>query len=81
MLPGIVIDFIPIQLANADVSFNINGIFYTRQTNESGYANLNLRLQPGEYIVTADYKGLKYSNIVNILHFCNILPIFVCLMK
>ena len=54
-------------LANADVKFNINGIFYTRQTNDSGYANLNLRLQPGKYIVTADYKGLKYSNRVNIL--------------
>lgn len=54
-------------LANADVSFNINGVFYTRQTNESGYANLNLRLQPGEYIVTADYMGLKCSNVVKIL--------------
>ena len=26
-----------------------------------------MRLQPGKYIVTADYKGLKYSNRVNIL--------------
>lgn len=54
-------------LVNAAVSFNINGIFYTRQTNASGYANLNLRLQPGDYIVTADYKGLRYSNRVKIL--------------
>ena len=54
-------------LANAYVSFNINGVFYTRQTNESGYANLNLRLQPGNFIVTADYMGLKYSNKLTVL--------------
>ena len=62
-----VLDGMGNPLVNADVSFNINGIFYTRQTNASGYANLNLRLQPGEYTVTADYKGLKYSNVVKIL--------------
>ena len=62
-----VLDGMGNPLANTDVSFNINGIFYTRQTNASGYANLNLRLQPGEYIVTADYKGLRYSNKVKIL--------------
>lgn len=62
-----VLDGMGNPLANADVSFNINGVFYTRQTNESGYANLNLRLPPGNYIITADYNGLKYSNKINIL--------------
>ena len=62
-----VLDGMGNPLANADVSFNINGVFYTRQTNESGYANLNLRLPPGNYIITADYNGLKYSNTINIL--------------
>ena len=54
-------------LSGVNVSFNINGVFYTRTTNESGYANLNIRLQPGEYIVTAEYNHLMYTNIVNVL--------------
>lgn len=62
-----VLDNVGNPLANADVKFNINGVFYTRTTNESGYANLNLRLQPGSYVVTAEYNSLKYTNIVTIL--------------
>ena len=62
-----VLDSVGNPLANVDVQFNINGVFYTRTTNESGYANLNLRLQPGSYIVTAEYNSLKYTNIVTIL--------------
>ena len=54
-------------LVNGEVRFNINGVFYTRMTNESGYANLNIRLQPGEYIVTAEYNQLMYTNIVTVL--------------
>ena len=62
-----VLDGIGNPLANADVKFNINGVFYTRTTNDSGYANLNLRLQPGSYVVTAEYNSLMYTNIVTIL--------------
>ena len=62
-----VLDDVGNPLANVDVLFNINGVFYTRTTNSTGYANLNLRLQPGEYIVTAEYNSYKYSNIVTIL--------------
>ncbi|WP_288578791.1 DUF3344 domain-containing protein [uncultured Methanobrevibacter sp.] len=40
-------------LSNIDVTFNINGVFYTRQTNENGVARLNINLRPGEYILTA----------------------------
>ncbi|MBR0271294.1 MAG: Ig-like domain repeat protein [Methanobrevibacter sp.] len=54
-------------VAGENVTFNINGVFYTRQSNESGYANLNIRLGPGEYIVTAEYKTFKHSNTVNVL--------------
>ncbi|WP_299526722.1 Ig-like domain-containing protein [uncultured Methanobrevibacter sp.] len=39
-------------LANQAVTFNINGVFYTRNTNESGYAGLNINLRPGTYILT-----------------------------
>ena len=54
-------------LANAAVTFNINGIFYTRTSGSDGYAKLNIRLQPDEYIVTAEYNGYKCSNIVTVL--------------
>ena len=54
-------------LVNASVEFNINGVFYTRQTNASGYANLNVNLPPNDYIVTAEYNNYKYSNIVHVL--------------
>lgn len=40
-------------LANVNVTFNINGVFYTRQTNNDGLATLNINLIPGKYIITA----------------------------
>ncbi len=50
--------------AGESVTFNINGVFYNRTTNASGYAKLNINLGPGTYIITAEYKGLKASNTV-----------------
>ncbi len=44
------------------VTFNINGVFYTRQTNDEGIAKLNINLQPGDYIITAEYEGCRVSN-------------------
>ena len=38
-------------LANATVTFNINGIMYNRTTNETGKAKLNINLMVGEYIL------------------------------
>ena len=49
------------------VKFNINGVFYTRSTNESGIVKLNLNLQPGDYILTAEYGNCKVSNNIKIL--------------
>ena len=40
-------------LANTTVKFNINGVFYTRVTDENGMASLNIRLDPKLYIITA----------------------------
>ena len=53
--------------AGESVTFNINGVFYTRTTNESGIAKLNLNLQPGDYIITGEYKNCKVSNKIKIL--------------
>ena len=44
------------------VTFNINGVLYNRTTNESGYATLNINLDPGYYVITAEYKSCKVSN-------------------
>ena len=54
-------------LANATVKFNINGVFYERKSNESGYAKLNINLAPGEYIITAEFNGCKVSNNITVL--------------
>ncbi len=62
-----VLDNIGNPLTNADVTFNINGVFYTRTTNSSGYANLNINLLPGNYIITAMYNGLMYANTIKVL--------------
>ena len=55
-------------LANSEVTFNINGVFYTRKTNENGIAKLNINLNSGEYIITATHQnGLMYSNLITVL--------------
>ncbi len=52
---------------NSNVSFNVNGIFYTRTTKDDGNASLNINLPVGEYIITStNDKGLSISNKINI---------------
>ena len=57
--------------AGENVTFNINGVFYNRATNESGIAKLNINLQPGDYIITAKYKGCAVSNNIKVLPILN----------
>ena len=52
---------------NKNVTFNINGVFYTRQTNENGVARLNINLRPGNYIITTIFEGLTIGNNINVL--------------
>ncbi|MBR0272272.1 MAG: Ig-like domain-containing protein [Methanobrevibacter sp.] len=52
--------------ANETVTFNINGVMYERKTNESGYAKLNINLSPGEYIITAMYRGCAVANNITV---------------
>ena len=40
---------------------------YTRQTNGSGIAKLNINLHPGDYIITAEYKDCRVSNNIKVL--------------
>ena len=49
-------------VSGAKVTFNINGVFYTRISDEYGYAYLNINLNPGNYIITAEYNGFMVSN-------------------
>lgn len=56
------------RVNNASVRFNINGVYYTRVTNNFGVAYLNINLNPGSYIVTADYKGCYISNTIKVVN-------------
>jgi hypothetical protein len=56
---------------NEIVTFNVNGIFYKRTTDENGIATLNINLPPSDYIITADYKGCKISNKIKVLQVLN----------
>ena len=40
-------------LVNTAVTFNINGVFYTKITDNEGIAKLNINLAPDKYIITA----------------------------
>ena len=57
--------------AGENVSFNINGVFYTRQTDANGTAKLNINLQPGNYVITAEYKDCLVSNNIKVLPILN----------
>ncbi len=52
---------------SGNVSFNINGVFYTRQINESGHAKLNINLAPGSYIITTMCGNFINSNNITVL--------------
>ena len=55
-------------LVNASVTFNINGVFYKKQTDDNGMTRLNINLFPGEYILTAIHlNGEEKANIIKVL--------------
>ncbi|MFQ9110718.1 MAG: hypothetical protein ACLR4T_04345, partial [Methanobrevibacter smithii] len=53
-------------LANQKVSFNVNGVFYHRTTDEKGMADLNIRLNPGKYIITSIWNEYQIGNNIAI---------------
>ena len=56
-------------LVNTTVKFNINGVFYTRDTNDKGVARLGIQLRPNTYILTAynPNDGYECANTVKVL--------------
>lgn len=56
-------------LTNTAVTFNINGVVYTRTTNNNGIAQLNINLNPGTYIITATnpVSNEQHSNTITVL--------------
>ena len=53
-------------LANQNVSFNVNGVFYYKVTDNNGMAKLNIRLMPGEYIITSCWNNFQTGNTIKI---------------
>jgi len=53
-------------LVNAKVTFNINGVFYTRTSNSNGIAHLNINLHPGRYIITTYFGDSEIGNTIQI---------------
>ena len=54
-------------LNGVNITFNINGVFYNRTTDENGTARLNIRLVAGEYIITSQYENAVISNKITII--------------
>ena len=57
--------------AGEKVTFNVKGVFYTRQTNASGIATLTINLPPSNYVITADYNGCRVANNITVLPVLN----------
>ena len=53
-------------LADAVVTFNINGVFYNCTSDSEGIARLNIDLMAGEYIITSEYEDFRISNTITI---------------
>ena len=53
-------------VAGVDITFNVNGVFYHKTTDANGVARLNIRLMPGDYIITSTYDKCWASNKITI---------------
>ena len=49
-----------------EVSFNLQGILYTRTSNDKGEAKININLQPGQYLITSKYGFETEGNTIRI---------------
>ena len=53
--------------AGEKVTFNINGVFYTRTTNATGHAMLNINLHQGNFTITTYHKDCSQGNNIEVL--------------
>lgn len=49
------------------VTFNINGVFYYKETDSNGIASLAINLRPGKYVITTMYGHYDIGNNVTVL--------------
>ena len=62
------------QRIKEEVNITINGKTYTRTPDENGLYHLNINLSPGEYTITAEYKGNEIYNPSTTTNNINIQP-------
>jgi hypothetical protein len=53
--------------AGQTVTYNINGVFYTKISGDDGIAGLTINLPAGEYIITSMYNALNAANKITII--------------
>ena len=53
-------------LANQNVTFNVNGVFYHKMTGNDGIASLNINLMKGKYIITSMWNDYQVGNNITI---------------
>ena len=53
-------------IANQTVTMNIDGVLYTKVTDENGIAKLSINLRPGEYIITVSCNGAVTSSTITV---------------
>jgi len=53
-------------VTSTNITFNINGVFYTRLTDDLGIARLTINLDPGHYVITSSYDGYSTSNKIDV---------------
>lgn len=61
-------DYLGNPMVNKSIFLTVNGVTYERITNSSGYARLNINLNPGNYVIYSHFYGDAYykdSDIVN----------------
>ena len=54
-------------LANQNITFNVNGVFYHKTTGSDGIANLEINLMKGEYIITSYWNDYEIGNKLEVL--------------
>ena len=54
------------RLVNTAIEININGVFYTRTTDDKGVAHMNINLNPGTYVLTATNPATKEKHTTTV---------------